>query len=266
MHEFPVTQSGGESAVERFFPVGHTPYLPTANEVARRIKETKAIAVDLSPAHIETVLRLLVFDGELQEIRITRQEGDYDSEPEDGKKRKRSSGSGRKGKRAKLEGDDSDAIDNATDEESDQPVEEDEEDDLPPPLDENGDELRNFKKRPGPPGRSKHYYVYRPLPRPIWQHSMKIGITDTPCGVCPVRHECDNKEKPSMPERSLADVDSSIGTGVTVQRKRTRDEEDDEALIRLKPPNGLFEPPKQWMGGGTRGKQRVGAVNPRDCE
>lgn len=240
--------------------------MPTAYDVAKAIKEVRAVAVDLSPAHIETVLRLLVFDGELQEIRITRQEGDYDSEPEDNKKRKRSSGGGRKGKKAKIEGDDSDAIDNASEEESAAEIEEDDEDELPPPLDENGEALKNYKKRPGPPGRGKHYYVYRALARPICENPMKIGVTDTPCGVCPVRHECDNKEKPSMPERSLADVDSLVGTGVTVQRKRTRNEEDDEALIRLKPPNGMFEPPKQWMGGGTRGKQRVGAVNPRDCE
>jgi len=250
-------------------PLGNTPFLPTAHDVAKLVKASKIIQVELTPQHIEVILRLLVFDGDLQEIRVTRQAGDYDEEDEGtSKKRKRANGSTRKGKRVKMEGEpDSDAIDQES-EDGDAAYREDEDDDdeLPPPLDDNATSIKNYKHRPGPPGRSKHYYVYRALSHPVWQHPLRIGITDTPCGVCPVRSECDNREKPSMPERSLADVDSLVGVGVTVQKKTKRADEDDEALIRMKPPNGMFEPPKLWMGGGTRGKQRVGVVNPRECD
>lgn len=249
------------------------------------MKAAKVLSgLDLNAAHIEQILKILVLDGDLQIIKVTRMEGDYDSDPVDeegdeansSKKRKRKSGSGKNAKKPKMEGDDSDAIDQES--EMDDFIEEDDnddqgsaaykdaEDDLPPPLDEATGKPIPVKRRPGPPNRWKHFNVYRPLTKAIVDIPFKVGYTDTPCGVCPVASECDNKDKPSMPDRSLADVDSLIGVGVTVQKRRTRADEDDEALLRMKPPNGLFEPVKVWMGGGTRGKQRVGLVNPRECE
>jgi len=87
-----------------------------------------------------------------------------------------------------------------------------------------------------------------------------------------VASACDNRGKPSFEDRSLSEVGSSTSNFQTVSLSTQRPsklsvEERDNQLLLLKPPGSVIpDEDGPWRGGGTRGKQKTGLVNPKDCK
>jgi DNA-directed RNA polymerase III subunit RPC6 len=244
--------------------------------LAQQVADTNLASVRLAPANIEELLEVLLMDGEIERIRIRRPEGDYDT-PEmiaNARKRKKMAGkspksNGRKKKRARLDDDEgSDDIDrDSMDDFVEDDLAESEEDDFHDSTNGvNGASTSSKVGRPGPPDRNKYYYVFRPVRKPEHlAYNLGIGFTDSPCGVCPVASACDNREKPAFEDRSL---NASIGSVVphTPHASRMSLEARMAARLKLKAPGtSIVDDAGPWRGGGTRGKQRVGLVNPKDC-
>lgn len=195
-------------------------------------------------------------------------------------------------------GDDSDDIDNdfvVSDGEAGtggklfRPEQASDDDALPPPLNlinGGGSSTQNAKanRRPGPPNQSRTYYVYRvSLTSQNAGYAYQVGLTDAPCGICPVSDICDNRSRPSFEDRSLADIGKtarsvvpprpkssiknlkSVAIGGATETADTARDRTMDSLMNLKPPGSSAEESKIWLGGGTRGKQRVGQVNPSQC-
>ena len=116
--------------------------------------------------------------------------------------------------------------------------------------------------RPGPPGSSKHYYVYRSRLLESVDLGIVNGLTDCPCGICPLATSCDNSGHPSLPDKALSESVAIISfkPSKAFQRERER------SLLVLKPPGTVAEDEKGiWKGGGSRGKQKASSINPKDC-
>lgn len=274
----PQSSSGGSA--EQLFPTAHTPYLPTAYDVLQGIKETGATHVPLAQEHIESLLEVLRMDGEVERIKVMREPGDYDSEDEEaeeqaeaavrGKKRKAPGATGGRGKRPRTEAGDedgSDALDLNLGEEEEENEEEAEvdEDGLPPPVELNGHGLSKKRKRAGPPGRSKFYWVYRSVSSASDHLNLYIGLIDAPCGVCPVAASCDNRGRPSIQDESLSQTGLAVPTpGASKLSKQQKEKQ----LVAFKPPGslGAVDLAGPWSGGASRGVQRPGAINPSTCK
>lgn len=213
--------------------------------------------------HIEELLEVLRLDHVIERIKVQRQPGDYDSEDESidaavGQKRALTNGHS-KGKqkdehrRKRIKRDGSENLDN-------------------PSSDDGEDDYEDGRlQRVGPPGRSKFYYVYRAVPQRNDNLDIFIGLVDGVCGKCPVASTCDNKGKPAFEDRSLSDVGSvaihklSHKANSAANAKAIR--ERDKLLLALKPPGSIvLGDSGPWSGGGTRGKQKIGPVNPVDCQ
>lgn len=270
-------QSSSSGGSDQLFPVGHTPYLPTSHDILRGIKEIGATSVPLSEEHVESLLEVLRMDGDIERIQVMREPGDYDSEAEEadeghtskGKKRKADDGGGRNKKRVKMEngednqeeGDNSDDIDGFI-----VPDDEQEGDDLPPPIEIHGNgQTSARRKRPGPPGRSKFYYVYRSMPLASNNLNLYIGLIDAPCGVCPVAASCDNRGRPSMDDEPLSQV--GVVNVVAGSASKLSKAQKEKQLVAFKPPGsmGAVDMAGPWTGGASRGVQRPGAINPSTC-
>lgn len=259
--------------------MGHTPYLPTAYDIMQGIKEIGATSVPLSEEHIEALLDVLRMDGEIERIQVMREPGEYDSASENdegadgprGTKRKAPSGGGAgRGKRVKTEQDDDDegaGSDNLDGYADNGGEEEDDEEGLPAPvdMDDGNGGITKKRKRAGPPGRSKFYWVYRSLPSASSNLNLYIGLIDAPCGVCPVASSCDNRGRPSIQDQPLSQVGVVVPTpGASKLSKEQREKQ----LIAFKPPGslGAVDMSGPWQGGASRGVQRAGAINPSTCK
>ena len=260
-------------------PEEHAPFLPNAHWLAEKVQASGAGQVKLLPANIEELLEVLLMDGEIERIRIRRPEGDYDT-PEmvaHAKKRKKQMddkvANGRKRKKLKLsevqaasdsEDLDKDSMDDFIDDDMAEDEEHDFHDDTRGvPNGINGTASTSKVTRPGPPNRDKYYYVYRPIRRPDHiAFNLNIGFVDSPCGVCPVASACDNRERPAFEDRPL----SGSGVVYTANPSKLSLEARMEMRLKLKAPgSSIVDDTGPWTGGGTRGKQRVGLVNPKDC-
>lgn len=193
-------QSFPDGKPELLWPQAHIPYLPTADDILRYLTEKDVLrGVELDIEHIEAILNVLVWDGEIERLWARRYQEDDESNFDGGdgddtyvngagrKRRTKSDSNGRASKRRRQRSD-SEAIDeDSQEEESDygrnsrtrrakQESEDDsadeaarreeqsaDEDWLPPPLAtrQNGSGSMNTKhRRPGPEG-SDRYWVYR---------------------------------------------------------------------------------------------------------
>ncbi|GAA6052220.1 hypothetical protein JCM3770_000803 [Rhodotorula araucariae] len=54
------------------FPVSATPHLPTVYDVLRNINELEVISVQLKPEHVEALLDLMVYDGQVEKVFVNR--------------------------------------------------------------------------------------------------------------------------------------------------------------------------------------------------
>lgn len=185
-------QSFPEGKPELLWPQAHIPYLPTADDILRYLTEKDVLrGVELDIEHIEAILNVLVWDGEIERLWARR----YHEDDQDvleynessyindaGRKRKKGSAGGPAKKRRRQRSD-SDAIDEDSQEEDDygagRRAKEESDDDadeaarreeqsadedwLPPPLAsrQNGNSTVNTRhRRPGPEGNDR-YWVYR---------------------------------------------------------------------------------------------------------
>lgn len=189
-------QSFPEGRPELLWPQSHVPYLPTANDILQYLIEKDVLqGVELDIEHIEAILNVLVWDGEIERLWARRydeddevsyddhDEGPYTSETV--RKRKPAYKNGGRPAKRRRQRSDSEAIDEDSQEgdsdsdakrrrpkrESDEESDEAErlaeqsadEDWLPPPLAsrQNGRSTVNRQhRRPGPAG-PERYWVYR---------------------------------------------------------------------------------------------------------
>lgn len=273
------------------------------------------MSVELNVEHIEAVLEVLVYDGEIERIWARRYEEDgrqTDFTMEDldtstsgatnGTKRKRDKGgqsSKKKRRRADSADIDRDSADDDIQDEHDSDVStdseilrnqmsEDEDYELPPPL-KNRNAKRNNEtdvsqhKRPGPAG-NDWYWVYRTcltaVPPPATSASIgetpkttpqiyELGLTQTPCGICPVSEFCYNRGQPKVlplpGERDLLDVNSGEGNSSKAGKGKAAYE---ASLLKMKVPAGggeMEDADGAWKGGGKVGGKVIAPVNPSNC-
>jgi len=286
------------------YPMAHVPYLPTAQDVLDYMVKMNIMSVELNVEHIEAVLEVLVYDGEIERIWARRypedgQQADFkltDLATTSTKKRKRDGGTSKKKKRRRAdsadidrdsaEEDDNDDSDASTD--SDvlrNQMSEDEEYQLPPRLRSRESSSRGDKpehKRPGPAG-NDWYWVYRTCltadppgtapdgPRKNPQ-IYELGFTQTPCGICPVSEFCYNRGQPKVlplpGERDLLGLDGGweAPKGSTAKGKGKAAAEAE--LLKMKVPSGggvMEDADGVWKGGGRVGGKVVAPVNPANC-
>lgn len=210
---------------------------------------------------------------------------------------------------------DSDDVDDSdeAEEESDEEEAKSEPDDdfrLPEPLRNGGthyvddygmeDEGGKPHKRPGPSG-NRAYWVYRTLLTGIpngfikgretdevqstYPDTFELGITQTPCGICPVAHFCHNRGAPKvLPLPGEKDLENAGSTGfeewrtsssVSARAKAAgsknpaKQEDRVKALLKMKAPSGggeLEDADGKWRGGGKVGGKVIAPVNPTNCE
>lgn len=304
--------------------------MPTANDILDYLTEKDVLrGVELDIEHIEAVLNVLVWDGEIERLWIRRYQEDgpaanYDFDDlangfRAGVKRRvagEANGQVRKKRRARS---DSGAIDEesedaagsedipvpGTKQESD--VESDEgirraeqsadEDYLPPPLrqrHENGGRQAANHRRPGPQNK-EWYWVYRTSLTaiasgqhtsangsivPVYPHLYELGLTQTPCGICPVAEFCQNRGQPKVlplpGEKDLLSKQPSLAGDAGVvslndiagkSSKTIRKRYDD--LLKMKVPSGggeLEDADGKWKGSVKVGGTVVAPVNPAGCE
>lgn len=335
---------------ELSYPLAFVPYLPTANDVLEYMIEKKVLSTDLNVEHIEMVLNVLVWDGEIERIWARRYEEDgkhtefqidVASPVANGKSKKRkkaeSASNGRKKKRRRGGTADSDDIDaDSGNDDSDASTDsevlrnqmsEDEDYSLPPALsgkgmnnggysdgddDEDDEEaqLRKRHKRPGPAG-NEWYWVYRTCLTSIgtttsikkedgtstttttYPQIYETGLSQTPCGICPVSDFCYNRGQPQViplpGEKDLLkasegttgweDWRNSVTTSSKVKAVATESATDGKrikgkeglkelALLKMKVPAGsgeMEDADGNWKGGGKVGGQVIAPVNPANC-
>lgn len=188
-------QSFPEGRPELLWPQAHVPYLPTANDILQYLIEKDVLqGVELDIEHIEAILNVLVWDGEIERLWARRYDEDdevsydlYDEGSYTGelaRKRKPSHANGDRPTKRRRQRSDSEAIDEdsqdetsdsgkrrrpkrESDEESDEAErlaeQSADEDWLPPPLGsgQSGHNVVNHQhRRPGPAGTDR-YWVYR---------------------------------------------------------------------------------------------------------
>lgn len=310
------------------WPRSHIPYLPTANDVLEYLTINNVLQdVELDIEHIEVILNVCVYDGDIERIWCIRHSEDgkdwLPDPPEpvalpavNGKKRKKEK-STKARKRARRDSADIDKDSDDDDSEDDEEESEEEEaksepdDDyqLPPPL-KNGshhydlsymhDDSDKPHKRPGPSGNSA-YWVYRTVLTGIpngtikgaqseevqvtYPDTFELGITQTPCGICPVAQFCHNRGAPKvLPLPGEKDLDDAGTTGLEEWRTSTsvsarakavgsknpsKQEDRIKALLKMKAPSGggeLEDADGKWKGGGKVGGKVIAPVNPTNCE
>ncbi|KAK9899418.1 hypothetical protein P389DRAFT_194416 [Cystobasidium minutum MCA 4210] len=318
---------------ELVWPLAHIPYLPTAADILRYLTEKDVLrGVELDIEHIEAILNVLVWDGEIERLWARRYSEDDESNGEEedddtymngtGRKRKNAAGSSGRATKRRRQRSDSEAIDEDSQEESDyvgngrkrRPKQESDEDDsadeaarreeqsadedyLPPPLAsrQNGTSRVNKKhRRPGPEGHER-YWVYRTCLTALPSGQTKdeegmtvqtfpalydVGLTQTPCGVCPVAEFCRNRGQPKVlplpGEKDLLAKHPSVETGAPVvslnevstvkAKKIVRRRYDD--LLKMKVPAGgglLEDADGMWKGSTKIGGTPIAPVNPAGC-
>lgn len=316
------------------WPQAHIPYLPTADDILQYLTEKDVLrGVELDIEHIEAILNVLVWDGEVERLWARRYDED-DQDDEDlynnnhsgvsyGKsaprKRKTVGENGSRPTKRRRHRSDSEAIDEDSQEESDNDVkrrrpkrESDDDSDeaarreeqsadedwLPPPLASHQDGARSVNtqhRRPGPPG-TQRYWVYRTCLTAVptsstkdaegktvhhFPHIYDVGLTQTPCGVCPVAEFCRNRGQPKVlplpGEKDLLAKHQSIDSGSQVtsldelytskaKRSARRRYED---LLKMKVPSGggtLEDADGMWKGSTKIGGTVVAPVNPAGCK
>jgi DNA-directed RNA polymerase III subunit RPC6 len=252
--------AGDRSQAPLLYPTCHTPLLPTAEDVLDFVRESGAFTgVELHVEHMETLLDILVYDGFCEKIDVLRpnvdglfddDDDDTDSEAEPSRGWTKGKSTQRPTKRSRL---DSDAEESAG---------EGDDLELPPPLDD--------KRKPSVSGattskrdrlrkRPPTYVVYRCIPDYKGSLGLRVGLTDAPCGVCPVSHLCENRGRPKvMDSPAPVAMVSSFG-----KQKRQRD------WIRMRAPGGDdmgHAGDGRWRGGGSKNDTEVpGPINPINC-
>jgi DNA-directed RNA polymerase III subunit RPC6 len=217
---------------------------------------------------METLLDILVYDGFCEKIDVMKpnidgivdsEEEEDDEEPEPrrvGSKRKSASSKNAAKRRRVMDPD-------LDDSDEDEGGEEEEDFELPPPLDggkgaaapskTKGSKLDRLRKRP------RTYVVYRCIPNYKRSVGLRLGLTDAPCGICPVSQLCENRGKPKVLDSPApVTVVSSVG-----KEKRQRE------WIQMKAPGGDdmgHAGDGRWRGGGTKNDAEVpGPINPSSC-
>ena len=311
------------------WPRSYIPYLPTANDVLEYLVVNDILRdVELDVEHIEVILNVCVYDGDLERLWCTRYPEDGrqwvpevpKTEAANGKKRKKPKTGAKAKKRARRDSADIDRDSDDDDEEEEEDDSDEEEDEgaksepdddyrLPDPL-SNGNHRYDMSymevdgegkphKRPGPSG-NQPYWVYRTILTGIPTGSVKtagdeiehlypdtfeLGLTQTPCGICPVSQFCHNRGAPKvLPLPGEKDLDDSGSTGweewktsssVTARAKNVgtkhSSKRDDriQALLKMKAPSGggeLEDADGKWKGGGKVGGKVIAPVNPTNCK
>ncbi|KAI0794239.1 RNA polymerase Rpc34 subunit-domain-containing protein [Fomes fomentarius] len=80
---FPKATLGQDSGVKRLFPLSHSSY-PTANQILGILKKSRVTETELTVQHIEMLLEVLIFDGQIEKIPAFHTwDGDQDSDTEE---------------------------------------------------------------------------------------------------------------------------------------------------------------------------------------
>jgi hypothetical protein len=52
-----------------FYPISHAPRYPSAQEIQKALKQARLTPTELSVEHVETLLNVLVLDGDVEKVR-----------------------------------------------------------------------------------------------------------------------------------------------------------------------------------------------------
>lgn len=80
------------------FPVSATPHLPTVTDVLRNISELDVISVQLKAEHVEALLDLMIYDGQVEKILVNRDAANFGAPAAGDSSSKKNKASDSKGK------------------------------------------------------------------------------------------------------------------------------------------------------------------------
>ncbi|KAH8925012.1 hypothetical protein BT69DRAFT_1318507 [Atractiella rhizophila] len=236
------------------YPVAHNAYLPSLEDITNMIRSKNVTSVELQTEHVESLLDVLIADGEVEAVFVTEtknladedeeseddgeeeeEEEASDEEDEEGKKMRERNGSEvqrpmeRKGKKVSFEDEDvEDAME--VDEEEEESEEEQQRKKKKKKKSSFAKSKKKKKKVLNPFSFSGPTTVYRSLvahrPAPL------IGLTTIPCGHCPVFDLCSHQGSPAPSRKTkekeavgmiggwMAATGTGMGTASVGERRR----------------------------------------------